>query len=519
MLGDQGAGHGDAFERAADGEVVGPDGLPKGSPRGRLASSVHPGVGLRVIHLPDLAGRSPLAGAGLRLLVDASRVVPVDASVAAAVAVEPVADAGFDVLRDRDPFRSAPGVVRIPGSLFEQVGALAAATAEQGSSARDRFGRVPASANPFVAGGVERRPVLSELAVAFRQAIVRAAGDHPFRAVAPWPGGHRWAAVLSHDLDVVAGWPIFTALRVVELLSKFEFGRSSRVVLAAAAAGVDPVTRGISDLLEIEAAGGVRSSWFVLAGMPTIRTWRRGDLTYRPGSKRARGILARIRSGGHEVGLHGSFDTMEDPAEFAVQRDRLAALATRPPIGIRQHFLRMRPMETQRAMADAGFRYDSTFGFADRNGFRLGLADVVPLPGMDDFDLLPFCWMDRALSKYQGIEDPAGWIADGLSLARACRSVDGVWCGIWHPNLVTPLGFPGALDAYRALLAGLRAIDDPWIALAREVVEWRRARRTVRITGVDAAGQVVAIGAETGLGPMWLEDADGVVRERAGAVA
>lgn len=472
-----------------------------------------------MIGLPDLAGRSPLVGAGLRLLVDASRVVPVDGPVADAVVVEPVMDAGSDVLRDRDPFRSLSGVVRVPVPLLEQFGALAAATAEQGSTERDRFGRVPASANPLVAGGVEGRPVLSESAVAFRQAAARAAGDRPFRAVAPWPGGHRWAVVLSHDLDVVAGWPIFTALRVGELLRKFEFGRTSRVILAAAVAGVDPITRGVTELLEIEAASGVRSSWFVLAGVPTFRTWRRGDVTYRPGSKRARGILARIRSAGHELGLHGSFDTMDDPAAFAVQRDRLAGLTTHPPIGIRQHFLRMRPMETQRAMAGAGFRYDSTFGFADRNGFRLGLADVVPMPGRNDFDLLPFCWMDRALSKYQGIEDPAEWIADGLSLARACRSVDGVWCGIWHPNLVTPLGFPGALDAYRALVAGLGALDDPWFAPASEVVEWRRARRTVRITGVDAAGQVNSIGAVTGIGPMWLEDADGVVRERVGAVA
>lgn len=466
-----------------------------------------------MIRLPDLAGRSPSAEAGLRLLVDASRVVPADASVSGAVAVEVVADGSFELRRDRDPFRPAAGVVQVPGAALERISEVAGASQEQASAERDRFGRVPASANAMVAAGVERRPVLSELAVAFRRAVVHAAGDRPFRAMAPWPDGHRWAAVLSHDLDVVAGWHLFAALRAFELLGKLELGRVSRVVAAAATAGVDPVTRGVADLLAIESASGVPSSWFILAGSPTFRSWRRGDVTYRPESKRAHGLLERIRSGGHEVGLHGSFDTMEHPAAFTEQRTRLAALTAAPPTGVRQHFLRMRPMETQRAMAGAGFTYDSTFGFADRNGFRLGLADVAPLPGAANFDLLPFCWMDRALSKYQGIEDPAAWIADGLTLARACRDVDGVWCGIWHPNLVTPLGFPGALEAYRALVEGLQALDDPWIAPAAAVVEWRRARRSVRVTGIDGEGRVIATGRGTAVGALRLEDRNGVARE------
>src|SRR5256885_8202858 len=50
------------------------------------------------------------------------------------------------------------------------------------------------------------------------------------------------------------------------------------------------------------------------------------------------------------------------------------------------------------------------------------------------------CWMDRALSKYRGVEDPERWVAAGLALARACRDVEGLWVGVWHPNLTAPLG-------------------------------------------------------------------------------
>src|SRR2546430_9989656 len=56
----------------------------------------------------------------------------------------------------------------------------------------------------------------------------------------------------------------------------------------------------------------------------------------------------------------------------------------------------------------------------------------------------PFTWMDRALSKYRGIEDPAAWSKDALELATTARAVGGLWVGLWHPNLTPALGFPDA---------------------------------------------------------------------------
>src|SRR5690606_31095049 len=104
-----------------------------------------------------------------------------------------------------------------------------------------------------------------------------------------------------------------------------------------------------------------------------------------------------------------------------------------------------------------GLAWDATYGFADRNGFRLGVADVVP--GWDaasgarsGLDEVPLVWMDRALSKYRGLEDPAAWVDDGLELAGRAREVDGLWVGLWHPNLAGALGFPGAEAEFERLL-------------------------------------------------------------------
>jgi len=161
-------------------------------------------------------------------------------------------------------------------------------------------------------------------------------------------------------------------------------------------------------------------------------------------------------------------------------------------------------------MTAAGFRYDSTCGYFDRNGFRVGIADVFPLwdPATErsiGLDEAPFCWMDRTLSKYAGIEDPVAWVADGERLAEACRQVEGLWVGVWHPNLSPPLGYPGAPDAFRALLRAIAA-REPFLGPLQTIVDWRVARRSVRIGQMSPDGRLDAHASMRTSWPLSLED-------------
>jgi hypothetical protein len=368
--------------------------------------------------------------------------------------------------------------------------------------------------------GLEREPVIQRAALALQTAARQAAGRRPFRTVAAWPDGRRWAAAFTHDLDVVSWWPAFTLLRIAELARKGAFALLARVAASAARnAGFDPVTQGVVGVLNYEANAHIRSTWFILSGTPTLRTMRAGDLTYSPESTKARGILALLRAAGHEIGLHGSFATLEPngagEGTFNEQRRRLEGIAGAPVHGIRQHYVRIHPGVTERAMVDAGFVYDTTFGFPDRNGFRLGVADVVPRWDAARnqpiaIDEVPFTWMDRALSKYRGVESPAAWSDDALQLAASARAVGGLWVGLWHPNLTPALGFPDAPPAYEATIAGVLA-ESPFVAPLDTLVQWRRARRAVRATAIAADGSVAATAAVAEPPPfqLSLEDAAG----------
>ena len=475
-----------------------------------------------MIRVAASSSLAPLERFALEVLVDQSRLLVLDGDGAEAVTVTDVAGdaAGIvhpDAWARTDSFERAEARVGIPRPLLRSVGAISSAIAEQESDAADRFGRVPSAANDAFKAGVATRPVVNDCAVALRNAVLGVAGNRPVVLLQPWPDGHRWAASLTHDLDVVEWWPAFTALRIAELAAKSEW-RLIRDVLAALPSALlrNPVRRAVESILSAERDADVRSSWFVLCGEPTLASMRRGDLTYRPDARLTRDVLSLIQSGRHEVGLHGSFDTMLSSEAFRAQRERLRAMSSTDVRGVRQHYLRMRPGRTQRCMEDAGFTYDATFGFPDLNGFRLGTADVVP--GFDaardasvSFACVPLVWMDRTLTKYQRIEQPARWIDDAAQLADVCAGVEGLWVGLWHTNVIASLGYPDGEQAYHALIAMLRE-RRPFIAPLDDIVEWRDRRRRARATGLDQRGRPVARRAG-GFAPPPLETASGSVVE------
>jgi hypothetical protein len=436
---------------------------------------------------------------GLDVLIDLSRLLVAERAECALVRLTVVergsAGSAAADLSPQAALERGDGEVRVTTAALRGVAEVAGGAIEQRSTATDRHGRVPASENPLVAAGQSRKPVVSILGLELRQAAIAVAGRRPVRLVAPWPDGHRWAAVLTHDLDVVEWWPLFPLLRMVELGKKGNWDLFARVARAARRnIGRDPVTRGVHSLLQLEAHHRIRATWFVLCATPTIRSMLAGDSTYRSNGPAARRILDALTHAGHEIGLHGSFATTDDAKAMMGQRRTLSRLADSPAEGIRQHFLRMHPGRTQRIMLEAGFEYDASWGFADRNGFRLGVADVVPawdakqeetLP----LDLLPLIWMDRALSKYGGVEEAGRWIEDARELARECKAVEGAWVGLWHPNTTEALGFPGAEPAFVSLLQAL-ADGRPYFASAHKIVQWRRFRRSVRAGRVGADGRL-----------------------------
>jgi hypothetical protein len=460
---------------------------------------------IRVAAIPD--SLTPIERYGLSLILDGSGLLQVTDLLAPVVelAVHEAGPAPADWLRSVD------GRVTVARAKLAEIGSLAGAEVEQRTAAADRHGRVPSGINPQVAAGRAGEPTIDILAAELRETVRHTASGMAFAVVAPWPRGLGWAVALTHDVDVLSWWPLFTALRVAELGRHGKAGTVVSVVgRALAGAFTSPPLAGIRKVCEREQHHGIRSTWFFLTGTPTLGRILAGDVTYRIEGRAAQEAIRLALWSGGEVGLHGSFATGDRGEVFATERARLQRASGQPVQGVRQHFLRMRPGATQAGMEAAGFQYDATWGFADLNGFRLGLA--VPAPAWSDatsapraLELVPLAWMDRVQSKYQGDENSANWVLQALDLADACREMGGLWCGLWHPNLTAPLGFPGALEAYATLCNGL-AQRAPWFCTITDAVTWRQRRRTLRAVRVQEGGISLA---GVGMDGLVLRDATG----------
>lgn len=454
----------------------------------------------------DLDG-SPTAAErwAFELLVDLSRLLPIDSSTAGGVRATLIDSAPNEL-----DFAPVSGLVRINRAALKRVVEIAGARVEQLATERDRYGRIPASVNPSVRAGTERELPIHRLADALFDSVKLASGTQPLYRLVGWPDQKTWAAAFTHDLDVVSGWPLFAGLRCLELLKKGDLGRASSVFGAAlSSVGADPVGSAIEAILELERSAGVRATWFVMAGEPTLASWRRGDITYRLESAAGRRIIHQLLGAGHEIGLHGSFETRDHSELMARERARVTRACGKPPAGVRQHFLRFDPAKTPAGAEKAGFTYDATFGFSDRNAFRLGTADVIPLwqeSTSSSRSLLetPLTWMDRTHSKYRGEENPDQWVAEALELADTCREAGGLWTGLWHPNVVPALGFPGSLGALARLIQQIVS-RAPYIAPLAEIVAWRSARRGLR-GRMNSQGGVDLVSDRSGNWSVALED-------------
>lgn len=470
-----------------------------------------------MIHVIEGVALTSLERFGLDVLLDASRLLRTDDSGVPATPlciVEGAEPSSLEALRAADwgLMVSAEDLAVSRGAL-RTLGRVAGLEAEARSDAADRFGRVPASVNVLVQEGLEREPVVSRAAARLRASVAAVAGTRPYAEVPAWPRNRAWAVALTHDVDVLAGWPAFTALRLAELLRRGEAGRAAQVVFAAlGAVGRNPPLGGIREVIAAEEAQGARSTWYFLCGDPSLSTWLRGDLTYRPEGKPMRVALELVQRAGGEIGLHGSFEAWLDAGRLVAERERLARISSNRVEGARQHFLRARPGRTHAAMERAGFSHDATMGFADRNGFRTGTCDVLPAWNTEtqtplSLQLAPLVWMDRVQSKYHGIEEPGRWVEEALQLANVVRDLGGLWCGLWHPNLSDALGFPGAMPAYRALCAAL-ASDAPWFCSVSEAVAWRTQRRSLRARGISGDG-TFQVSAPAGVTAIDLRDRTG----------
>ena len=180
---------------------------------------------------------------------------------------------------------------------------------------------------------------------------------------------------LSHDVDRVEFYhPREVAFKVKQMLGLAPLTYSYRSTFVLFIKGVIHILSPFKKkdpwwnfdwIIQLEKQLNIRSTFFFLK-----QEHKNRDSRYQFSDNKIKSLINKLISQGFEIGLHGSFDSSNNPTMLKKQADELSSVLSHTPKGIRQHFLRFKTPDTFKHQIAAGLEYDCTLGFAEHDGYR-----------------------------------------------------------------------------------------------------------------------------------------------------
>jgi peptidoglycan/xylan/chitin deacetylase (PgdA/CDA1 family) len=305
-----------------------------------------------------------------------------------------------------------------------------------------------------------------------------------------WPECKPFAVCLTHDVDIVSlnSFQQLARRHIQNFMNCASFMHRTKAIIGL---GMDAVraiefTNTQNPLhcyerwLEVEKNAGARSTFFFWPGRRSVRKPHRTDCIYELTDQIAfdgqectvADMIREIDRKGWEIGLHPSWNSFNDADEMKYQKDALERILGHDIVSVRQHRLHYDIRVTPSVQAEAGLRYDSTLGFNDNIGFRLGSCYPIQM-----YDLLaekelpiteiPLIIQEGALlSPNKGMrldEDTAFMYIEQLT--EAVQRVGGILTLLWHPNYIVS---PSLWHLYCHTLEYLKG-KNAWFGAVRDV--------------------------------------------------
>ena len=315
-----------------------------------------------------------------------------------------------------------------------------------------------------------------------------------FDEVPPVPVGYNFIVCLTHDVDhfairnhkcdhTILGFLYRASLgSLVELFqgrkSPRQVARNWLAVLSLPLVYIGIVPDFWSKLeryLEIDPA----STFFIIPKKGEAGLTSTGECHSR---RAARYDVSQLqRSIGEILGRHGEvaahgIDAWRDISEGKKEREQIQALTQSSEVGVRMHWLFF-DSESTRKLDEAGFSYDSTFGYNETVGYRAGSTQAFRPFGTTCLLELPLHIMDTALFYPSHLHLSAEQAMIRVdAMVNDMRQFGGALMINWHDRSIAPERLWG--DFYIRLVGKLETAG-AWFCTAGQAAAWFRRRREV----------------------------------------
>lgn len=158
-----------------------------------------------------------------------------------------------------------------------------------------------------------------------------------------------------------------------------------------------------------------------------------------------------------KVGIHGSYQSFEEPKRLERETARLADILHRPIVRNRFHYLRFTLPEAYQTLQRAGITHDYSMGYADQLGFRCGTCTAIPFFDLSNdqempLSIHPFVSMDTTMRNYLKLTKEEAK-EQYHALVDEVQAVNGTYCCIFHnQNLCDYDGWDGWTEVYEDLI-------------------------------------------------------------------
>jgi len=350
----------------------------------------------------------------------------------------------------------APGVARLPTPLIEKRGAdfyfhydilgltywMLARVEEMGRTDLDIHERFPAKSSHAFKNGYLDRPAVDEWLHMLGTVLQR-----------QWPRieikQHQFEMSVSHDVDrpslyAFENWKSIGKIVMGHLLKRRNLKAIFKTLYIKVATreqllDADPFNT-FDWLMDVSELNGIKSVFFFNCG----RTSPKNDPEYQINNRIIRNLIKKIKSRGHEIGLHPSYGTHLSSNLISIEFEKLKTVCQEMGIrqnewGCRMHYLRWSHPKTMQALENTGINYDCTMGFPDSPGFRCGTSQSYQAFDPENQRIMnlkiqPLILMDSTIygTEYLNLKSFNSIKKVATALKTKCRLLNGSFTTNWH---------------------------------------------------------------------------------------